>query len=427
MSKLRTAAELAAEYNAAPGGDIHPHDATSLLHFAPACRREWWEHGRTILDKATTESRDLYASEQREWGKVQAQLDALDDLIARARKSDEEYHAAIAPYLNVIKPPIRDGNGRDTDQLRALLRGEVRSVDIPLRDAMERRDLMKVSGGAAGAYTVPTSFSEKFVEHLVHTSPIRAVASVWVTSGGEDLQVPKTDAYGTATIVGEGSAISESDPSFAQMTLKTWKYGKMIQVSNELLQDTAIDLDGFLARESGLAIGLAQGAHFAVGTGTNQPNGIVTASTAGGTAASAGAVTADELITLLHTVPPPYRQQPGCAWLMNDSTFAAVRKLKTSGGGDYILQTNYAAGEPPSLLGHRVYIDNNIASMGSATFPIVVGDLSRYVIRDGGSLRWEASQEFAFDRDVATFRCLLRSDGNLADTNATRKLKMGSS
>lgn len=122
---------------------------------------------------------------------------------------------------------------------------------------------------------MPSDFVERLWEHAVASSGVRlAGATVIVSDNGRTLPVPKTATYSTAGIVAEGGTIPESDPVFGQSSLTSYKYSFISQVSRELIEDTTVDLIGFLARDAGVAIGLGSGAHFATGSGTGQPLGV---------------------------------------------------------------------------------------------------------------------------------------------------------
>jgi HK97 family phage major capsid protein len=368
---------------------------------------------------ATANGREFNAEERQSEERLNRTVDDLDSrirhglaYIERSNKADEA-RGALGAFTSGAAVRNTDPN------FDAFLRGERRSYDVNLGPAIEARTLSKLSAGA-GANVVPTSMGSLW-EHLVDSGSIlKTNAFVMNTSGGEDLQVPKTSTYSTASLVAEGAAIGASDPAFGQLTLKAYKYGHLIQVSSELLFDASIDTAGFLARESGTAIGTAIDTAFTTGTGSAQPMGVVTASTLGKTAAGTGAVTTDELIDLFHSVIPQYRANG--SWIFNDATLAAIRKLKDT-TNQYIWQPGLVAGQPDSLFGRPVFSDPNVATMATGVKFGVFGDMSRFVVRFAGALRFERSDDYAFNSDLVTFRALLRVDSNLTDTSAVKHIK----
>ena len=186
--------------------------------------------------------------------------------------------------------------------------------------------------------------------------------------------------------------------------------------------------------QAGRAIGNQLGTRLITGTGSTMPRGAVTDSSLGvtpiaGLLAGGGfgaQNTADQgfdiLINLFHSVISPYRASASCAWLMNDTTAAKVRKIKTA-DGDYAWQASTQVGMPDTILGKPVFIDPFVASVGANAKSILFGDFSQYFVRLAGGVRFERSDDFAFGSDLVSFRALLRGDGALVDlTGAVKHL-----
>jgi HK97 family phage major capsid protein len=196
----------------------------------------------------------------------------------------------------------------DAAFIRSLVSGERRSHNF------ERRDITKGSAGAP----VPTSFYNQVIAQARLVAPILQVATVLNTAGGENLQIPSQFSWSTASLPGEGTAITESEPQFNSfVTLGAYKYSFLNQLTTELIEDSGVDILGFLAEQTGNALGYAVGSALTLGSGTNQPKGIVTASAVGGTAGTATAFTADNLIDLLYSLDGAARILPGVGWMMN--------------------------------------------------------------------------------------------------------------
>ena len=382
-------------------------------------RANTWELAKQHLDTIEAEGREFTGEADETWTRYNTELAQIDeriselsDLEARNREADE----ARERFSANVTDPARETKS-DADVLRAMVSGEQRAADF--------RDLT-VGTATAGGNTVPTSFYGQLVEHLIENSAIRQTnVTVLTTDGGEDLQVPKSTAKSTAGIIGEGSTVTESDPTFGQVTLGAYKYGFSIQISTELEQDTGIDLVGFLASQAGAALGNGSGAHFITGTGTNQPQGVVGASTLGkaGAAAVSGAFTADDLIDLYFSVIAPYRRQG--TWMMSDGGMKTARKLKDTNDGQYLWAPGLTAGEQNTLLGRPVVSDPNIEDPAVDEKSVLFGDMSKYFIRDVRGVRAERSVDFAFQNDLVTWRFLLRTDGDLIDTTGAVKHFIG--
>jgi HK97 family phage major capsid protein len=398
-----------------------------------------WEQAKTVADRAADENRAFSAEEQGTWDALNEELNKYDARIKSAIDTEQRNKDAEDAFNRLSGKPVvpgqrGDGGGGDTtnDELRAFLTGDRgRYYDVLPQGRTDFRTLSKLTAGA-GANTVPTSFYDRLIAHLIETSGVMQTnPTVLNTTSGENIQVPKTTAHSSATIVTEGAAIAASDPAFGPMTPGAYKYGTLIQVSRELLSDTGVDLEGYLAMQAGRALGNAFGAHMITGTGTAQPTGVVTAASVGvtgptGTAAGFGNQAtvgqgADLLIQLFYSVIAPYRNSPSAAWLVKDSTMGTLRQIKST-TGDYLVQGGIAGPTGESILGKPVYTDPNVAAPGVSTKSVVFGDFTQYFVRIAGGVRFERSDDYAFNTDLVTFRALLRGDATLVDLTGAVKV-----
>ncbi|MBX5461635.1 MAG: phage major capsid protein [Steroidobacteraceae bacterium] len=398
-------------------------------------RARVWEQAKAILDTAENERRDMTGEEQEQWTRASADLDKLDERIAEltARiEREAEADAARERAERFVRPEHDRGGPLERsgdDELIAWFRSEQgpRGFEVPVAGIQvhrgasgvwEVRDLT-AGNATAGGNTVPTGFRRQLYEHLIENSGIRQTrAEIITTASGEPLVLPKTTAHPAAgTLTAEAGLIADNDPSFGQGTLTAYKYTSLVQLSSELLQDTAVDLTGYLARAFGAALANGAGAHMITGDGSSKPHGVIAAAgtvalVKGGTTAGPG-FTADALIDLFYTVKEPYAANG--EWLMRRSTLGEVRKLKDN-DGQYLWQPALTAGAPDLILGHPVRTDPNMPAAGTASTCIAFGDFSAFKIRDVGSIRFERSDDFAFANDLVTYRAILRTDSDLLDT-----------
>lgn len=391
-------------------------------------RNNVWEQAKGLLDAAESEKRDLTAEEEQTYQRLNADLDAIDartkdmaDAEQRTKDAGEAFRALLdRPVERQATSP--EGNA----VLRSFLTGETRSYEIRPEGRVNFRDLTKGTA-SAGGNTVQTTFYGRLLEYMIESSGLLAAGpTVLNTTSGEPIEIPIVTALSTGALVAEGAQIPTSEPAFGKRTLGAYKYGAMMKVSTELLTDTAVDLEGFLAQQAGRALGNAFGIAGITGTGTNQPGGLVTSASAGVTGGTGvvGVPTADNLIDLFYSVIAPYRNSASAAWLVKDSTMASIRKLKDL-NGQYLLQPSLVAGTPETLLGKPVYTDPNIAGTGLGAKSVIFGDISQYYVRMAGGVRFERSDDFDFDHDMVTFRALLRADGVLADQTGAIKYFAG--
>ncbi|MEU2311173.1 phage major capsid protein [Streptomyces albidoflavus] len=389
-------------------------------------RANVWEQTKALLDAAETEGRGLSAEEDETYQRLTGDLDQIDARVKDMTEAEQRAADAEAAFGKLLaRPQTEDRKApvEDSD-LRRWARGEIRSFEVAPSE--EARDLVKGTP-TAGGHTVPTTFYGQLIEHLIEVSGVMmAGPTVINTSSGENIDMPVTTAHTTAALVAEGGTIPEADPAFAKRTLGAYKYGDLLQISSELLTDSAFNLEEYLSRTAGRALGNAFGAHAILGTGTNQPTGVVTSATSGktGAGAVAGAFTADDLIDLYYSVIAPYRNSTSCAWLMRDATMGAVRKLKDQ-QGQYLWQPSIQVGVPDTLLGKPVHTDPNVAAVGTGAKSVVFGDFSQYAVRMAGGVRFERSDSFAFNTDLVTYRAIIRADGVTLDQTGAIKVFTG--
>lgn len=231
--------------------------------------------------------------------------------------------------------------GRAADEYRRNFWNMMRSK-APMPTVL---NALEVGTDSEGGYLVPDEYERTLVEALEEENVFRQLAKVIQTSSG-DRKIPVVATKGTASWIDEEGAYTESDDSFGQVSIGAYKLGTMIKVSEELLNDSVFDLESYISREFARRIGAKEEEAFFTGDGSGKPLGILAASggaETGITAASATAITADELIDLFYSLKAPYRRN--AVWLLNDSTIKAVRKLK-DGSGQYLWQPSLTAGTP---------------------------------------------------------------------------------
>ena len=202
-------------------------------------RAKAYEAAKEVLDRAAAEGRSLDAAERESVDKAFADMDKrkaiIDDMRALAAREQEVAEATAAHSEARALTVVTEQD--DAALIRSLARGEVRSASF------EKRDVTKSSTGAP----VPTSFYDRVIEVARYTGPMLDVATVLNTASGENLQVPRTNAYSTGSITAEGSTIGESDPTFsAFITLSAYKYSFITQVSREMIEDSGVDILGYL-------------------------------------------------------------------------------------------------------------------------------------------------------------------------------------
>jgi HK97 family phage major capsid protein len=385
-------------------------------------RAKAWEEAKSMLDSAAAEQRDLTAEENQSYDRIMADLDqraATIETIKAQSEREERAAEAMQGFEAQARPEVAVPAIDEAELIRSLARGEIRS------HSFEKRDVLKSSTGSP----VPTSFYDQVLLLARTVGPMLETSTILNTAGGENLQIPSLSAYSVGTANSEAAAIGESDPTFnAFKTLSAYKFGFLTQISREMVEDAGVDILGFLAAQTGNAMGFAVNGALTTGTGTLEPTGIVTVAGSGITGATAvsGAFTADNLIDLVYSVDTAGRTLPGTGFQMNAKSIGAVRKLKDN-SGQFLFQPSLSADARDLLLGYPIFENPAMANPATSAKSVIFGHLPSYFVRQVGGLRLDRSDDYAFQNDLITFRATMRVDGNLIQTSHVKSFIGGAS
>jgi len=376
--------------------------------------RKAFEARQAVVAKLNAANDEVRSEE----GPSAEQASAIEALETDLRSATEAMEAAIVAdeadkrfadaYAASGFAPVareeRSAADAEIAQLEAFRAGEVRSVDL-----MPNEVRSLGTGAAEGADTVPSSIYGQIIAGIREFSTVLAAgATVVNTTGGNEISVPGRNAYPSAALVAEKGTYGKSNGTYQEnAVLRSYKYGLISQVSNELLADSQFNIAAEVATLGGEAIGMGIGAAFMNGDGTNKPEGITTKA-ADDTFAGAAAITADELIDVVHSLARPYRSN--AAFIIGDDTLKLIRKLKGT-DGQYIWQASLTAGEPDTILGHPVYVDSEMAAPTTGNKSVLFGDIKKaFMVRFAGGVNVARSDEYGFDTDLVSWKWSTRVD-----------------
>lgn len=385
-----------------------------------------------LLDK-----NEITAEDRSNFDKMMADADVLKADIDRFEKVEAEVRTAPpAGKLNggTENPEERQKKFREVWRRAMKHEGPAefgfRGISAEDRALLaEYRDMGTGGGnalqGTGGGYFVPVGFVDEVEQALKYYGPMLDVAYVMPTSTGQPLPYPTSnDTSITGELIGEGAQVATQDVTLGNITFGAYKYStKMVKVSIELLQDSAFDIESFLKEQFSIRIGRILNTHFTVGTGSNQPNGIITAATAGPTAVGASgndggsetggtSIGSDDLIELEHSVDRLYRK--GAMYMMHDSTLKTVKKLKDKYGRPLWLP-GLAVQAPDTINGYQYAVNNDMATVAVNAKTVVFGQLKKYMIRQVKELSVLRLVERFADYGQVAFIGFARYDGNLLD------------
>jgi HK97 family phage major capsid protein len=373
-----------------------------------------WHEAKELIDSVEARGGVWSGEDEAKYASLTADINKRNELIEMEQRDAATADAVQAAAINFAGATSSDN---ESDILRKMVLGEIRGHEF--------RALTPSSQGAP----VPTGFYNEIVKVARLVNPLLDYATVINTASGENLQIPSQSGFSTATIVGSGSSIGTSEPSFNTFsTLQSFKFSALAQLSRELILDAGVDIVGFLAEQFGNAFGYAIGDKIVNGTGTVENTGFLAAASTGvtGSTGVSGAFSADNVIDLIYSLDGSLRNRPSFAMLANSTSIAALRKLKDT-AGNYVFQVGDSKDRRDLVLGVPVIETPAMPSPGTGVNSLAVGDLKSLYIRNAGGLQVDRSDDFAFGNDLATWRATWRLDSKLIQTANIKKFKGGAS
>jgi HK97 family phage major capsid protein len=389
-------------------------------------RAKSWEAAKAFLDTKRGTDGIVSAEDTATYEKMEADVVALGKEIDRLEKQ-EALDRELSKPLNtpLTGKPIFQGmeskGGRASAEYQKAFWNAMRTrsgegLDPVIKNALQ------IGTDTEGGYLVPDEFERTLIEALDEENIFRKLANVISTSSG-DRKIPVVASKGTASWIDEEGAIPESDDSFGQVSIGAYKLGTMIKVSEELLNDSVFNLENYIAREFGRRIGNKEEDAFFTGDGSGKPTGILAATGGaqiGVTAASATAITIDEILDLFYSLKSPYRNKS--VFVMNDATIKAIRKLK-DGQGQYIWQPSLQAGTPDTILNRPVYTSSYVPTIDASAKSIIFGDFGYYWVADRQGRVFKRLNELYAATGQVGFVATQRVDGKLILPEAIKVLQ----
>lgn len=383
-------------------------------------RAKLWATMEGFLDTHRTDKGVLSTEDDNTYNNMEKELSDITNEIRRMERRD----ATLAELSKPINKPITEKpNGTEKDKTGRASNAYREDFALHLRGKMLVHNVLSEGTDADGGYLVPEEFERQIITALDEANVVRSLAKVITTHN--ERKIPVATGHSTAQWTAENAAYTESNPTFGQKQIDAFKLTDLVRVSTELLQDSAFDLEDYIAKEFARAFGIAEEQAFCVGTGTNQPTGIFTANggTVGVTSASATAITVDEIIGLVYALKSPYRRN--AKFLMNDATVSLLRKLKDQNGA-YLWQPSVQAGQPDRLLGYEIYTSPYVPNVAASAFAIAFGDFDNYWIADRAGKTVQRLNELYATNGQIGYVATERVDGKVILPEGIQLLKMKS-
>lgn len=378
-------------------------------------RAKVWETAKNFVDTHENENGVLSAEDTATYNRMEQEIEDLTNAIDRQQRAERREAELSKPVNSPLtgKPYVgekgEEKTGRASDAYKgamlSAMRSNFRNVSNVLQEGVD----------SDGGYLVPVEYDRRLIDVLEEENIMRRLGTKIVTSGQHKINIAASKP--AAAWIEEGAALTFGDATFDQIYLDAHKLHVAIKVTEELLYDSAFNLENYIINMFGKALANAEEDAFLNGDGTGKPTGIF-AATGGGNVQNSltAALKSDDLLDFVYGLKRPYRKN--ASFIMNDATLASIRKLKDNNGA-YIWQPSYQAGEPDRVLGYAVntsaYAPKNAISFG---------DYSYYNIGDRGTRSFAELRELFAGNGMVGFVAKERVDGKLVLPEAVQILKL---
>lgn len=283
---------------------------------------------------------------------------------------------------------------------------------------------LQVTSDTQGGYLAPAEMSTEFIRDLVLVSPVRSVASVRSTSA-PSVSYPSRTGITAAKWKGELQAQEGSEPTFGQAEIVVKELNTYVDISNQLLADSAGQAESEVRLALSDDFGQKEGKAFVLGNGVLEPEGILTnADIATVANTNTGVIVPDALIGLMYSLPTQYRNSG--TWAMNSTTLGKLRLLK-DGDGRFLWQPSFQLGQPETILGRPVIELPDMPDIAANSTPIVFGDFSGYRIVDRVAMSIFVNPYLLATNGITRIHASRRVGGGVLQPSKFKKLKMSAS
>lgn len=364
-------------------------------------RAKAWEGAKAFVESKKDKDGLLSDEDVKTYHEMESKIQQFTDEIDRTTRMDAMERELLKPVNTPLTAkPMGDMKESEVkpssvykEAMLKALRSNFRQIDNVLQEKVD----------ADGGYLVPEEYDNRLIQTLNGENIMRSLANIITTSGDHKINIAATNP--AAAWIEEGGQLTFGEATFKQVLLDAHKLHVAIKVTEELLYDSAFNLEDYILEQFGKALANAEEDAFLNGDGTGKPTGIFHETNGGTHLTEVTAFKSDDIINLIHALKRPYRKN--AAFIMNDKLIAIVRKLK-DGNGAYMWQPSYQVDEPDTLLGYPVYT-SAFAPEGKIAF----GDFSYYNIGDRGTRSFKQLTELFAGNGMIGFVAKERVDGKL--------------
>ena len=382
-------------------------------------KNEYGRMARNLIDQ--NPGKMWTAGHQAQYDDYVASAERLGDQITALERARDGY--ADANVQDAIDTAYRERRAPRDPLMDTFLRQGMNGFSDEQQLAI--RNTMSTTTGSQGGFTVPSEVATRFSDILKDYSAVRATAEVITMKTGSVFGWPISD--GSAEVgerLAENATATASDPSFSSASLQTWKYSsKIFTVPVELLQDSNLDLEGYILNRAAARIGRIQNTDFTLGTSGGQPTGFSAAASTGkvGLTGQTTSIIYDDLVDLIGSVDPAYRKKPGTCFMLSDAAWKIIRKLKdTTNARPLFLPADGI--QPETLMGYPVQVNPDCAVMAANARSVFFGNWNvGYKVLDSLQVSLLRLTDSVYAKlGQVGFLAFARSGGNLVDSTAVK-------
>jgi HK97 family phage major capsid protein len=363
---------------------------------------------QALIDKAKGETRAMTTEEHTKFDELEGKIKAIDATIEKEERARK-----------LFNPARSSGGGGGDKEAEERAIAEEKAFANYIRGVVEERAVVNLTVSDNGAI-IPSSIANKIIKKVVDICPIFQLATRYNVGG--TLSIPYYDESSqsiTMAYATEFSDLESTSGKFLSIELKGFLAGALSKVSKSLVNNSQFDIVNFVIGAMADAISKWIEKELLNGT-TDKVTGL-SGVTQKITAASATAITADELIDLQESIPDMY--QAGAIWIMNKATRTAIRKLKDS-NGDYILNKDATARWGYTLFGKDVYASDNMPKMEGGKTAIFYGDMSGLAVKVAENVSIEVLREKFATQHVVGVVAWVEIDSKVENAQKIAKLVM---
>lgn len=386
-------------------------------------RNKTWEAAKAFLDSKRGSNGLISPEDAEVYDRMEEDVINLGNEIKRLERQEAlEAQLNLPINTRIVEEPSKHEKESKTGIASNEYKRSFWKVMKSKTPSIEIVNSLSVGTDSEGGFLVPDEFERTLVQTLEEENIFRKLAKIVKTSSG-DRKIPVVTTKGSAAWLDEGEEFEESDSVFGQTSIGAYKLGTMIKISDELLNDSAFNMESYISTEFARRIGAKEEEAFLIGDGVGKPTGIFNdtgGAEIGVTTTSATAITADEIIDLVFSLKAPYRKN--AVFIMNDATIKAIRKLK-DGQGQYLWQPSLTAGTPDTLLNRPVFTSAYAPTLESGAKSIAFGDFGYYWIADRQGRSFKRLNELFATTGQVGFLASQRVDGKLILPEAIKVLQ----